>query len=236
MATLQEKRKHLKNWLLFTPPVRDFLNNKEIVAEFRNGMKLAVRGTKKSDFFAMTTVCFDNVYEVEKMNNPKVILDIGANIGAFTIVAARLFPDAKVIAVEPEPSNSKLLRKNIALNKLTNVEVIECAVSNKVGEAELFIDTKRDSAHSFFKEIGAGGRNAKSIVVPTVPLSHFGKVDAMKIDCEGAEFLILNNNIPDCQYVAIEFDDKKDELEAQFKQAGYTTEDGSEIWICVYTK
>ena len=233
MATLSEKRKHLKNWLLFTPPVRDFLNNKEIVAEFRNGMKLTVRDTKGSDFFAMATVGFDNVYEVEKMKNPKVILDIGANIGSFTIVAARLFPNAKVIAVEPEPSNIQLLKKNIAINNLTNVEVVECAVSDKAGTAELFLDAARNSAHSFLKDIGAGGREG-SIIVPTVTLSHFGKIDAMKIDCEGAEFQILNNNIPDCQYVAIEFDDKKDELGKQFLQAGYKTSDISEI--SVFTK
>ena len=191
---------------------------------------MIVRGTKKSDFFAMTSVNFDNVYEVEKIKDPKVILDIGANIGAFTVAVARKFPHAKVIAVEPEPSNFKQLEKNIMRNNLTNVETHQCAVGANSGYAQLFLDEKRDSAHSLLKDVGAGGRG-KSIEVSVVPLSHFGEVDALKIDCEGSELAILDNNIPVCQYVAVEFDVGKEELGKQFIQAGYTTDHLGDISI-----
>lgn len=238
MATFQEKKKYLRNWWSFTPPIRNLLNSHKVEARFRDGTRMVVRGTKKSDFFAMTTVMFENVYQVEKMKDPKLILDIGANIGAFTILAAKRFPNAKVIAVEPAPSNFKQLQENVHRNGLTNIELRQCAVGKEYGQAILFLDEKRDSAHSLLKDLGHGGRE-KSVSVPLVPLSEFGKVDAMKIDCEGSELEILNNATPDCQYLAIEFDIGKKELWQQFIVAGYSTDqilESSSSDIAVFTK
>ena len=241
MATLAEKRKFIRNWPLFTPPIRNFFLHKEVIAYLNNGIALSLRGTRSSDFYAMGTVIFDDVYKIDLIKDPKRILDIGANIGTFTVVAAKRFPNAKIIAVEPEPHNVSQLKKNIELNHLSNVEIHQCAVSSTYGVAKLYIDQERPSAHSLYsahvvRKDAEHSASAAFIDVKTVPLSSFGHVDAMKIDCEGSEVAILDNNIPDCQYVAIEFDtNDKDRILDQFIENGYSV-DNRESTICVMTR
>ena len=67
-----------------------------------------------------------------------IVVDIGANIGYFALIEARRAQ--KVYAIEPEPNNIELLRKNIALNSYEDViEVHQFAVSDKTGKAKLAI-------------------------------------------------------------------------------------------------
>jgi len=79
-----------------------------------------------------------------------IFCDVGANIGIYSLLAARLVgPTGKVIAVEPEPANAALLRKNIALNQYKHVEVIEKAISERPGILELYLSNYAGS-HSIF--------------------------------------------------------------------------------------
>ena len=67
-----------------------------------------------------------------------VFLDIGANVGFFTILGARLVGDSgSVVAFEPEPRNVAALRDNVALNDFANVTVVAAAVSSSTGTAPL---------------------------------------------------------------------------------------------------
>ncbi|MGA2344135.1 MAG: FkbM family methyltransferase, partial [Steroidobacteraceae bacterium] len=65
-----------------------------------------------------------------------VVVDVGSHVGVFCVRAARMAKSGRVIAVEPAPSNRKLLLKNIELNRLSNVRVLDCALSERPGEAE----------------------------------------------------------------------------------------------------
>jgi FkbM family methyltransferase len=64
-----------------------------------------------------------------------LILDVGANIGASSIWFARAFPDARVIAVEPDPGNATICRRNTA--RLPNVCVVEAAIGSQPGTVSL---------------------------------------------------------------------------------------------------
>jgi FkbM family methyltransferase len=132
----------------------------------------------------------------------QVVYDVGANIGFFTILCARLVgPEGRVFAFEPMPANVATLRHNIAMNGLENVTVVEKALSFSSGTAELFI-SPWPAFHSLNVE-GAvkrdnRGRDAGApIVVETVTLDgflrgHGGPVpDLVKLDVEGAELLAL---------------------------------------------
>jgi len=69
-----------------------------------------------------------------------VFFDIGANIGFFTTIAARLVgPQGKVCAFEPVPGNVAALKHNLALNDFKNVQIFPCAVSNQTGTGELML-------------------------------------------------------------------------------------------------
>lgn len=68
-----------------------------------------------------------------------VCLDIGAHIGYYTLLAARLVgPDGHVYAFEPSPSNYRALCSNVALNGLTNVTPLQAAVGETPGRAVLY--------------------------------------------------------------------------------------------------
>ena len=68
-----------------------------------------------------------------------VVLDIGANIGYYTLIFAELVGEkGKVYAFEPDPTNFDLLRKNVEINGYRNITLIQKAVSNKNGKISFY--------------------------------------------------------------------------------------------------
>jgi len=125
-----------------------------------------------------------------------VVVDIGANIGYYTLIAARLLKDdGRVYSFEPEPNNYELLVKNIRINGCTNVIPLQKAVSNIGGKVRLFLDEVNLGKHSLseYNVLKAG-----FVEVEAVTLDDFfesvvknNKVNLIKIDTEGAEGLII---------------------------------------------
>jgi FkbM family methyltransferase len=120
-----------------------------------------------------------------------VVLDIGAHVGYYSLLAARLVgPSGKVFSFEPEIDNYQLLRQNIELNGYENIYTNQCAVSNKVGETTLFLANLDSGRHSIYNH---SLPQKGSYTVPTVTIDSFleeqgwPKVDLVKIDVEGAE-------------------------------------------------
>jgi FkbM family methyltransferase len=125
-----------------------------------------------------------------------VFVDIGANVGAYTLfVAARAGGSARILAVEPQPEIFDRLTYNISQNPFGTVKAIACAVADKTGELTLFLDA-RNKGESSVKIVGSV--QAGSVRVPAVTLidllraEGFSRVDAIKLDVEGAEDLILD--------------------------------------------
>jgi FkbM family methyltransferase len=118
-----------------------------------------------------------------------VVLDIGANIGYYTLVFASLVGDeGKIYAFEPEPGLFKLLETNIELNKYSNIEAVQKAVAKEDGIAQLFLDEFSSVDHRVFD--AQDGR--KSITVETIKLDSFLServhgIDVIKMDIQGAE-------------------------------------------------
>ncbi|MBN1561073.1 FkbM family methyltransferase [candidate division KSB1 bacterium] len=131
-------------------------------------------------------------------------MDIGANIGYYSLMAARLVPHITVYAFEPLPSAFLFLQKNIQLNKLDNIKPCRLALAEKAGEAEFFA-TKMPKA-MYLKHHISGTSNlarakdgyAETIKVSTQTLDNFvtehaiRSVDLLKLDTEGTEHLILD--------------------------------------------
>jgi len=147
-----------------------------------------------------TTALFCKV--VKKGN---VVVDLGANIGYFTLLAARLVgKEGKVYAFEPEPRNYGYLLKNIQLNGYDNVVAVQKAVADKPGTLKLFI-CPYDTGHHTIQKYGGIKAYRPDFVddkkefveVETVSLDDFFKgiatpISIIKMDVEGAEMLALS--------------------------------------------
>ena len=124
-------------------------------------------------------------------------IDVGANHGSFSMVAARLVgPTGIVLAVEPQPRLATLLRKSFAANNYSHCHCVELACSDRTGQAELFIpDTGSGSAG--LVECFSGRTKHRTVSVRMTPLddeadwkSFSGQV-LIKLDVEGSELAFL---------------------------------------------
>src|SRR5271157_2987205 len=126
-----------------------------------------------------------------------IFLDIGANYGIYTILASKLVgPKGHVYSFEPSRRELKVLNHNIEMNHLNNVTVIDCAVSNHTGTAQLAI--ARDGGLNSFADTHRPDQKIELWQnVKTISLDEFvvkysiQKVDFVKIDVEGAEKLVF---------------------------------------------
>jgi FkbM family methyltransferase len=131
----------------------------------------------------------------ELIKRRMVVIDIGANIGYFTLLAARLVgEEGKVFAFEPEPYNYSLLCKNVRANGCNNVIAIQKAVFTKSGKMRLFLEKRNLGGHSLSK--ASILNKAGSITVEVTSLDEFFqnrgfKIDVVKMDAEGSEMGIL---------------------------------------------
>lgn len=122
-----------------------------------------------------------------------VIVDIGAHIGYYTLIAANLIgKDGKVFAFEPAPDNFALLKKNVELNSYENVVLAQKAVSNKDEITKLFLRPDNTGDHRIYDS----GDDRDFVTVETVTLDEFFKnkesvINIIKMDCQGAEMAIL---------------------------------------------
>ena len=123
-------------------------------------------------------------------NDRPLILDCGANIGFSSLNYKRQFPNARIIAFEPDPEFVPVLRHNLERNGCGNVEVVDAAVWIKNGTSHWRsegIDGSHLSAET--------GETAKTTTVRTVDLRDYldEPVDLIKMDIEGAEYEAINH-------------------------------------------
>jgi len=156
-----------------------------------------------ADYAVGHTVALTGSYEPEVSATMREVLsegatfvDIGANIGWFSLLAASLVgPTGRVIAIEPNPRNVALLRQSAKDNGFENIDVVAVALGDRPGAAALETDGSNG------RLILVNGPPAEAVeasfVVATFPLDTIlgevgaGRVDAIKIDVEGAEPLVL---------------------------------------------
>ena len=121
------------------------------------------------------------------------VIDIGANIGYYTLLAAKLVGErGKVFAFEPEPQNHALLLRNIEVNGYKNVTAVRKAAFDKTGKAELHLG-EYCGAHSLYQPYT---NSPGTIAVDAISLDEYfeGKecpINIIKIDVEGAEMTVL---------------------------------------------
>jgi FkbM family methyltransferase len=117
------------------------------------------------------------------------VLDVGAHIGTFSLLASERAPRGRVYAIEASAESARLLAVNVRLNRRHNVEVSHLALAGTDGTVDLHHDLAGNWGHSITKPL-----SGLSERVPAVTLTRFldergiATVDFAKFNCEGAEF------------------------------------------------
>lgn len=121
------------------------------------------------------------------------IVDCGSNIGLSILYFKTLFPEARILAFEPDPETFQVLKRNVERNELHEVRLVNKAVRDSEGRVELYRDLRVPGSPRMTTSCG---RELESpIAVDTTLLSRYidEKVDLLKLDVEGDEVRVLRD-------------------------------------------
>ncbi len=164
-----------------------------------NDFKMYVIGR---DWAVAPTMIFTHIWEPvetgicrQYIREGMTVIDVGAYIGYYSLLASKLVGSkGKVYTFEPFPESLLVLKKNIQINSCKNIQVIEKALTDKVGVASYYLDHNSPSNNSTIQSLQPF-KDRQEIRVPTTILDEFmgnKRVDIVKMDIEGGERAALN--------------------------------------------
>jgi FkbM family methyltransferase len=178
----------IKNWPSFLLSYAGF-TNEGMRFEFRDSS--VIHTESGVDASTIYVVFFRMDYGIVAGND--VIIDIGANIGAFTFYAASQSPTARIYSYEPTPSNYQILQRNISENSLQNrVIARNIGVAAERGVRRLFLGD--GSPYHSIHQVSEGQPFFEMTCCRLQDIfddNDIGRCNLLKIDCEGAEYEIL---------------------------------------------
>ncbi|MBL7745581.1 MAG: FkbM family methyltransferase [Chitinophagaceae bacterium] len=122
-----------------------------------------------------------------------IIIDIGAHIGCFSLLAADKVPQGKVYSFEPAAETYAVLEQNIRSNNLSNTKAFRVAMAAENGKTLLYHDLATGNwGHSITKKLSGETEEVNCITLENLFISEkIEQADLIKFNCEGAEFSIL---------------------------------------------
>lgn len=186
------------NFSLFRPSQ---LKDKSVIFNI-NGQNIEIVG--QSIWSMIEEIVIDDVYKIRTQANPKVMLDVGANVGIFALHAATLFPECRIYAFEPSYKNFMLLKKNT--NGFKNIYCIQAAISDKDGIGYIQEGLDFTAFQVSLEHTSADAESCKVLSLDTfLKEASIRFVDILKLDCEGAEYDIVLNNLRSIEQVVGEY-------------------------------
>ena len=149
---------------------------------------------EKLDFDAVSHIFLDGEYPLVNLGQPKILFDVGSNVGASVIWFKLGFPDVRIVALEPDPRNAEALRRNVAQFG-EDVVVIERALYSEDGEKlQFYSSSKGHMSSSLFQR----QETDQLVEVTTITLDTVMReqgidhIDLLKFDIEGGEYEMFN--------------------------------------------
>lgn len=208
MRRITIKLKHIPGAIIIINSLRQFFAKRKdcvTVTDYDGDLTvtLCLNEHMQSQIFWYGYYSRDIVLLLDKILQPgMVMVDVGANIGEITMAAAhRVGPGGRVFAFEPMSSLYARLREHIEANRLGQVTVVKCGLSDQVGSAQLF--SASETFHDGTEHQGLGtlySSTARATPTETIEIDTLDKfiggrdlaqVDLIKIDVEGAELPVL---------------------------------------------
>ena len=135
---------------------------------------------------------------VELLPQKACVVDVGANIGGYSVLLMKDRPDLNIVAVEADPEIAVRLKNNIQLNKYDDrCQIVTEAVSDCESEVRLFRDHQNQGMNTLEAQPAAGA-DADYVTVPCRPLlsilndANIDRPDHLKLDIEGHEHTVLS--------------------------------------------
>ena len=187
-----------ENFLIYYGERLKIFRNRSVSIKLRNGIKYKIKA-RTNEISIINEIWGLKIYNrlMSSIEDGSTVVDIGANIGVFSVKAARYKKDIRVLSFEPMQGNYEALKENIRINNLENFIVpYKIAVSGNGEDKVLYFKDKDSggaSIHNYRNEA------VSQIRVPSITLESIFKdhaikqCDFLKIDCEGAEGEIILN-------------------------------------------
>jgi FkbM family methyltransferase len=178
-----------------------------VVLELRSGLRYNIR-PHTTDLGVVNEISLVDPYFGPghiALPHDAIVLDVGANIGDFTLQAARRCPTGRVFAVEPVGEHVRIISAHLAMNDIRNVTCIHAALGGEDGRSAI---TNNGSCSR------TGDSGTRTEIVPLKTLASLmreqglERIDLLKMDCEGAEWDILpeaESVLPRVRQICMEF-------------------------------
>lgn len=148
---------------------------------------------------------FQDEYQIAALRQHEVrtIVDIGAHVGSFTVLCHQYWPAATIVAVEPHPESFGLLQKNTAHIPSDRLQLINAAVTETFGTTLLSSSVSHSRVGEYVPSLWSDLETRPGdfgVEVPAITTAELWEaftalgipqVDLLKLDCEGAEYVIL---------------------------------------------
>ena len=135
--------------------------------------------------------------QAQYTNSMPNFVDVGANLGYYSLIAAASFEHLSVYAFEPEPRNAELLQQNIALNSLSNIHFQQAGLASVSSPSRLYLSEDNFGDHQIYDR----GEIRQSVDVQLLNgaeylCAYIDRIDVLKIDTQGAEYEVITGLMP----------------------------------------
>ena len=193
ISILKKAKIIFKNWSTFPLAYFNLLPSTFITFYTHSNKIIKIR-KNSTDLMALTHVWLIEEYKRSQfeIKNNDIVIDIGAHIGLFSLQASQHCNHGHIYSFEPNKENFDLLFDNIESNNLKNVHIFNLAVSNSNKPIKLF-ENNDQSGHSMFSETSKFTEVNSITLKEIFEKNKIQSCDFLKLDCEGAEYEILQN-------------------------------------------
>lgn len=155
-----------------------------------NTYRVKIPASDSTQLWVLGEIFHSKNYDVSRVPfTPDIILDLGANIGLFALLAAKQWPESTIVCVEPHPKTFYLLCENLQANRVI-ASKMQCAVSNKVSVQ--FMSDSGAAISECLTEVGDAKTKTFTVLLEALIPKDTQLNLLIKMDIEGAEFDVLS--------------------------------------------